>query len=217
MEYSDIREKLLAAYGDRGPAPRVGFGQHPAVLVVDMVNAFTRPGAPLACPLDSEIEQIKRILEVARRRKVPVIFSTVMYGASIEAGVWIKKVPAGVIKLLGKDSELVKVDTRLKRRASESLLVKKYASCFFGTDLVSRLIYQNVDTLIITGCATSGCVRATAVDACSHGFHTIVIAEAVGDRAVAPHIANLFDIDAKYGDVVSIEDVLKYLKSKRSS
>ena len=212
MEYSDVRGKLLAAYCDRGPSPRVGFGQHPAILVVDMVNAFTQADAPLACPLDSEIEQIKRILGIARRRKVPVIFSTVMYGSLIEAGVWIKKVPAGVIKLLGEGSELVEVDPRLKRRASESLLVKKYPSCFFGTDLVSRLIYQKVDTLIIVGCATSGCVRATAVDACSHGFHTIVVAEAVGDRAIAPHIANLFDIDAKYGDVVSVEDTLKYLK-----
>ena len=143
---------------------------------------------------------------------MPTIFSTVMYDSLIEAGIWNKKVPQDIIPLLREGSELVEPDPRLERRVSESLLVKKHPSCFLGTDLVSRLIYQKVDTLIIVGCSTSGCVRATAVDACSHGFHTILVAEAVDDRASAPHITNLFDIDAKYGDVVSVEDVLKYLK-----
>jgi nicotinamidase-related amidase len=92
------------------------------------------------------------------------------------------------------------------------LLVKKYASCFFGTDLAARLVTRQVDTLLITGCTTSGCVRATAVDACSLGLHTIVVQEAVGDRAELPHIANLFDIDAKYGDVVDLQDALGYLE-----
>jgi maleamate amidohydrolase len=191
----------------------MGFGQYPAVLVIDMVKAFTQPGAPLACSLDSEIKNIKRILVVARGSHVPIIFSTVMYGSQIEAGVWNKKVPGGVIGLLGEKSELVETDPRLERQNSESLLVKKYPSCFFGTDLVSRLISQRIDTLIIVGCSTSGCIRATAVDACSHGYNTIIVAEAVGDRTHAPHIANLFDIDAKYGDVVSTDEVLAYLKS----
>jgi nicotinamidase-related amidase len=92
------------------------------------------------------------------------------------------------------------------------LLVKKYASCFFGTDLAARLITRGIDTLLITGCTTSGCVRASAVDACSFGLHTIVIQEAVGDRADLPHIANLFDIDAKYGDVVGLDEALAYLE-----
>lgn len=212
MESNDIHKKLLAMYGERGPSPRVGYGQHPAVLVVDMVKAFTQPGTPLTCPLESEIKQTKRILSAARKREIPVIFSTVAYDSQIEAGIWSQKVPRGVIRLLIENPGLAEPDPRLERQASESLLVKKYASCFFGTDLVSRLIYIKVDTLIIVGCSTSGCVRATAVDSCSHGFHTIVVAEAVGDRAPAPHIANLFDIDAKYGDVMSVEDVLKYLK-----
>lgn len=91
------------------------------------------------------------------------------------------------------------------------LLVKKYASCFFGTDLVARLQSRRVDTVLLAGCTTSGCVRATAVDACSYGFHTIVVEEAVGDRAELPHLASLFDIDAKYGDVVSLEEAAGYL------
>jgi nicotinamidase-related amidase len=93
------------------------------------------------------------------------------------------------------------------------LLVKKYASCFFGTDLAARLVTRQVDTLIITGCTTSGCVRASAVDACSLGLHTIVVQEAVGDRAELPHIANLFDIDAKYGDVVQLDEALTYVQA----
>src|SRR5438105_12087856 len=100
---------------------------------------------------------------------------------------------------------------RLERRPREMLLVKKYASCFFGTDLAARLVSRQVDTLIITGCTTSGCVRASAVDACSLGLRTIVVQEAVGDRAELPHIANLFDIDAKYGDVVQLEEALTFL------
>src|SRR3989440_10242006 len=101
---------------------------------------------------------------------------------------------------------------RLERRPREMLRVKKYASCFFGTDMAARLVTRQVDTLIITGCTTSGCVRASAVDACSLGLHTIVVQEAVGDRAELPHIANLFDIDAKYGDVVDLQDALGYLE-----
>jgi nicotinamidase-related amidase len=177
-----------------------------------MVKAFTQPGTPLSLSLESEITQIKRILYAARKCEVPIIFSTVAYGSEIEAGVWNRKVPKGAIRQLMENVALSEVEPALERRASESILIKKYPSCFFGTDMVSRLIFQKVDTLIIVGCATSGCVRATAVDACSHGFHTIVVAEAVGDRRADSHIANLFDIDAKYGDVVSIEDALGYLK-----
>jgi nicotinamidase-related amidase len=91
------------------------------------------------------------------------------------------------------------------------LLVKKYASCFFGTDLVARLISRGVDTLLIAGCTTSGCVRASAVDACSYGFRTIVVEQAVGDRAALPHLASLFDIEAKYGDVRSLDDTVRHL------
>jgi nicotinamidase-related amidase len=108
----------------------------------------------------------------------------------------------------------VEVDPRLNRRPNEMLLVKKYASCFFGTDLASRLLSRRVDTLLITGCTTSGCVRASAVDACSYGFHTIVVEDAVGDRAELPHLASLFDIDSKYGDVVGLAEAVNYLAGR---
>ena len=110
-------------------------------------------------------------------------------------------------------TETVAVDPRLGMLKTDSLLTKKYASCFFGTDLVPRLLNQRVDTLIITGCTTSGCVRATAVDAVQNGFRPVVVKEAVGDRSVAAHEQSLFDLNAKYADVVSLDETLQYMKT----
>jgi nicotinamidase-related amidase len=182
------------------------------MIVIDMPTGFTDLRSPLAANLDSQIEAVNRLLDIARARQVPIIFSTVVYDPDLqEAGIWKVKLPSNQWMVEG--SEWVKVDKRLNRRPNEMLLVKKYPSCFFGTDLVSRLLYRNIDTLLLTGCTTSGCVRATAVDSCSYGLHTIVVEEAVGDRADLPHIANLFDIDAKYGDVVDLGRALEYLVS----
>lgn len=200
-------------YLARGMAGRVGFGERPAILVVDMTNGFTDPRSPLAASLEGPIKEIQRVLEVARARGLPVIFTTVFYEPDLsDAGLWPKKIPAASV--LARQSGWVEVDARLERRADEMLLVKKYASCFFGTDLASRLVSRRVDTLIVTGCTTSGCVRASVVDACSFGFHTIVPQEAVGDRAELPHLANLFDMDAKYADVVSVDETLDYLSTR---
>jgi maleamate amidohydrolase len=197
-------------YVRKGFAARVGFGQRPALLVIDMIRAFTDLRSPLASNLDSQMEAIRQLLAVARKREIPIVFSTVAYDAELqEAGIWIRKIPSN--SWLVEGSEWVELDERLERQAREMLLVKKYASCFFGTDLAARLVTRQVDTLIITGCTTSGCVRASAVDACSLGLHTIVVQEAVGDRAELPHIANLFDIDAKYGDVVELDEALHFL------
>jgi maleamate amidohydrolase len=197
-------------YVRKGFAARVGFGVRPALLVIDIIRAFTDLRSPLASDLDGPVAAIRRLLAVARERDVPIIFSTVAYDAELqEAGIWIRKIPSN--SWLVEGSEWVELDARLERRPREMLLVKKYASCFFGTDLAARLVSRHVDTLLITGCTTSGCVRASAVDACSLGLHTIVVQEAVGDRAELPHIANLFDIDAKYGDVVELDEVLGYL------
>jgi nicotinamidase-related amidase len=198
-------------YVRKGFAARVGFGARPALLVIDIIRAFTDLRSPLASNLDSQVAAIGTLLPAARQQEIPVIFSTVAYDADLqEAGIWIRKIPSN--SWLVEGSEWVELDDRLDRQPREMLLVKKYASCFFGTDLAARLVTRQVDTLLITGCTTSGCVRATAVDACSLGLHTIVVQEAVGDRAELPHIANLFDIDAKYGDVVDLQDALGYLE-----
>lgn len=205
-EYARLRAEFQA----KGFGSRVGFGQRPALLAVDFITGFTDLRSPLAGDLDAQLAATNTLLEPARAAGIPVIFSTVAYDAELqEAGVWVRKIPSN--KWLVEGSEWVEVDARLAQRPNETTLVKKYASCFFGTDLAARLVSRQVDTLIITGCTTSGCVRATAVDACSYGFRTIVVEEAVGDRAALPHAASLFDIDAKYGDVVGLEEALGYL------
>jgi nicotinamidase-related amidase len=128
-----------------------------------------------------------------------------------DAGIWgIKMKGAATLKA---GTPAVEIDPRLDMRPTDSLLVKKYASCFFGTDLVPRLTSQRVDTLIITGCTTSGCVRATAVDALQNGFRPIVVREAVGDRSKAAHDQSLFDLNAKYADVVSLDETLQYMRT----
>ncbi|MFC7655351.1 N-carbamoylsarcosine amidohydrolase [Pseudonocardia benzenivorans] len=206
-EYTRLRKE----FQDKGFGRRVGFGQRPALLAVDFITGFTDLRSPLAGDLDTQLAATNALLEPARAAGIPIIFSTVAYDAELqEAGIWVRKIPAN--SRLVEGSEWVEVDARLKQRPNETTLVKKYASCFFGTDLAARLVSRRVDTLIITGCTTSGCVRATAVDACSYGFHTIVVEEAVGDRAALPHAASLFDIDAKYGDVLGLEETLSYLK-----
>jgi maleamate amidohydrolase len=205
-EYTRLRQE----FRDKGFGCRVGFGQRPALLVIDFQTGFTDLRSPLAGELDSQLAATNALLEPARAADIPVIFSTVAYDTELqEAGIWIRKIPSN--RWLVEGSEWVQVDARLSQRPQEMTLVKKYASCFFGTDLAARLISRRIDTLIIAGCTTSGCVRATAVDACSYGFHTIVVEEAVGDRAALPHAASLFDIDAKYGDVVELADAVGYL------
>jgi len=114
---------------------------------------------------------------------------------------------------LAKDTDGHEIDPRLDFRPSDSLLLKKYASCFFGTDLVPRLNSRRVDTLIIVGCTTSGCVRASAVDAVQNGFRPMVVREAVGDRSAAAHEQSLFDLQAKYADVVSLDETLQYMRN----
>lgn len=203
--------RLRAEFGQKGFGGRVGFGQRPALIVIDFITGFTDLRSPLAGDLDAQIEATNALLQPARAAGIPVIFSTVAYDAELqEAGIWIRKIPSN--RVLVEGSEWIEIDKRLNQRSGEMTLVKKYASCFFGTDLAARLVSRHIDTLIIAGCTTSGCVRATAVDACSYGFRTNVVEEAVGDRATLPHAASLFDIDAKYGDVVGLKAAITYLQ-----
>jgi maleamate amidohydrolase len=200
-----------AFFRERGFGLRIGFGARPALLVIDMIGAFTDPNMMLGAPLESQIAAIQPLLALAHARAVPVIFSTVMYeDADLkDAGIWALKQKG--VTTLRAGTQAVQVDPRLAVGPRDTVLVKKYASCFFGTDLVSRLLAHRVDTLILTGCTTSGCVRATAVDACQTGFRPMVVREAVGDRSAAAHDQSLFDLDAKYADVVSLEAARAYL------
>ncbi len=149
---------------------------------------------------------------MAHQRNIPVIFSTVIYNDHDLRTPAVGHQDEGALTLKA-GTEAIEVDPRLDMRPTDSLLVKKYASCFFGTDLVSRLMNQRVDTLIITGCTTSGCVRATAVDAVQNGFRPMVVREAVGDRSTPAHEQSLFDLNAKYADVVGLDETLQYMRT----
>jgi nicotinamidase-related amidase len=197
----------------RGFGLKIGFGERPALIVIDMLKGFTDPAMPLGAPMESQIEAQKPLLDVAHQRSIPVIFSTVIYyDADIkDAGLWGIKMKGSFTLRAGTPA--VEIDSRLDMQKGDSLLVKKYASCFFGTDLLSRLNNMRADTLIITGCTTSGCVRATAVDAVQNGFRPMVVREAVGDRSQAAHDQSLFDLNAKYADVVSLDETLQYMRT----
>ncbi len=152
-----------------------------------------------------------KLLRLARKLGLPIIFTTVEYDPSLkDAGLFTRKVSG--LKWLVTGSRWVELHPAMKRKKGEVLIKKKYASAFFGTDLASLLFTQGVDTVIVSGCTTSGCVRATVVDALQYGLHAIVPREAVGDRAADSHRASLFDIDMKYGDVVDLDEALSYLR-----
>lgn len=207
-----LRDDAAKLYRKKGFQSRVGFGERPAILVIDLALAWTDRKYPLGSNLDSVVKSTNEILGLARRKKIPVIFTTIAYDADLTEGeLYMKKMPA--FRVLISGSEATKIDPRLKMRKGEIYLVKKWLSAFFGTNLGGFLTSKKVDTVIITGCSTSACVRATATDALGHGFRSIVVRECVGDRAIGPHEWNLFDIDAKMGDVVSKQQVLDYLAS----
>jgi nicotinamidase-related amidase len=210
----DHKEDKHAIYQRAQLGHRLGYGKKPAVAVIDMQLGFTMPErSPLAGDLDGAMAATNKVIAAARKKNVPVIFTVAGYDPhrQDDAGLWPEKVPS--LRLLTLGSELVELDSRLNRRSEDLVIVKKYASGFFGTYLASTLTMKGVDTLIVTGCTTSGCVRATVMDALAHGFRPIVPVEAVGDRAQEPHDANLFDIASKYGDVVPVEEVVEYLEN----
>ena len=193
---------------------RVGFGERPALLVVDFIVGFTDPRSPLGADFSRELSATRVVLRAMRRRGLPVLFTTTAYDKEmIEAGVFVRKVPS--LRVLQRGSRLVEVDRSLKRLKTEVIIEKQYASGFFGTPLASTLHAQGIDTLILAGCTTSGCVRATAVDGLQHGLRVIVPRECVGDRAAGPHEANLIDIDGKYGDVMSVREVVALILGNR--
>lgn len=198
-------------FRSRGFGMRIGFGARPAVLSIDIINAFTDPGMPLGSDLSAEIAAARSVLDAARTAGVPIVHTTVAYqdGGLADAGIWALK-QAGLATLRAGTRE-VEVDERLGARPGEQVLAKKYASVFFGTDLVPRLVSRGIDTLIMVGCTTSGCVRASAVDAVQNGFRPMVVREAVGDRSPQAHEQALFDLEQKYADVVSLEETVAYL------
>lgn len=207
-EATDLQQNCRGVFDGQ-----MGFGRSPAIIVVDFINAYTHPSSPLYAPAVVEaVKETVPLLKLAREKKVPIIYTRVIYHPSgADGGLFVQKVPA--LRKMVEGEPLADIVTELPPGPDDVILVKQYASSFFGTSLAAMLTARGADTLIITGCSTSGCIRATAVDAMQNGFRPIVPRECVGDRHDGPHEANLFDINAKYGDVVSRDAVMDRLRS----
>jgi nicotinamidase-related amidase len=187
-------------------------GSRPAVLVVDFSRGFTDPACALGSDLTGPVMATRLLLDLARATDVPVIFTAVGFQPESDRSLpWLQKLPGLAELAIG--TRWVEIDPRLGRRPSEPVIVKQGASAFFGTPLAPLLVSLAVDTVVLCGATTSGCVRATAVDLMQFGWTAVVPRDCVGDRARAPHEANLFDIQAKYGDVVSADAALAYLRT----
>ncbi len=204
-------QQAKEVYAAAGLGQSVTLGSRPAVLVVDFSCGFTDPECVLGADMSAAVEATRRLLDAARGKGLPVIFTTIGYEPSLkDGGLWLQKVPSlGDLQIGGR---WVEIDPRLEPREDETIVLKKGASAFFGTNLPAILVSQGVDSVILCGATTSGCIRATAIDLLQYGYPTLVPRECVADRAQAPHEANLFDIDAKYADVVPLDDVLEYVE-----
>lgn len=188
-----------------------GLGERPALVLVDLIEGFTDPGCPLGSKADDVVAACARLLAAFRERGLPVFFTTVVYRDENEARVFRDRLPA--LNVLTPDSRWVRIDPRLSPREDEPVIEKRHASGFFGTDLAERLRSAGVDSLVVCGLTTSGCLRATAVDGLQHDYRVVVPREATGDRNPAAHEANLFDLNAKYADVMALEAVFSLLAS----
>lgn len=188
----------------------LGFGKSPALILIDFVEAYFDETSPLYAGVETALASALRVRDAARAAGIPVIYTNVVYQAGgADGGMFYRKVPA--LKVFERGSPLGDWPDGLVPDPGEIVISKQYASAFFGTSLAATLSANGIDTLIITGVTTSGCIRATCIDTVSSGFIPIIVREAVGDRHAGPHEANLFDMNAKYGDVVEEARVAEYL------
>lgn len=194
---------LTTDYQQAGFGAILPFGRYPALLLVDVVQAYLQEGSPLyARAFADALEPNRRLVAAARLTGIPVIFTCVVYGADgMDGGRFFLKVPA--LRSFIKGSPLGAFAQGLEPQANDTVITKQYASAFFGTSLASTLTANGIDTVLITGFSTSGCVRATALDALQYGFSPFVVREACADRAAGPHEANLFDLQTKYAEIIS--------------
>lgn len=203
-----LKDYEKAQFGGSMPAAK-----RPALILVDFVAAYLDPASPLYAGVEDTVESAARILKVARDVQIPVIFTNVEYhDGGKDGGVFYKKINA--LKLFDEGSKYGKFLPNLLPNDGELVITKQYASAFFSTILTDHLTKLNIDSLIVTGLSTSGCVRATAVDACQNNFIPLVVRDAVGDRDPRPHEANLFDLQAKYAEVVSEEHIISFLQNE---
>jgi maleamate amidohydrolase len=197
LQRDDLAANYAGAFGGQ-----LRMGDHPALLIVDVVMAYLDPASPLYAGVEAALKSNERLAAAARNANVPVLFTNVVYRpGGADGGLFYRKVPA--LSSFDLGSPLGAFPPSLQPRQEEIIISKQYASAFFGTSLASTLRVMRVDSLLITGFSTSGCVRATALDALQHGFVPFVVREACGDRHQAPHEANLFDLQAKYAEIIS--------------
>ena len=218
-EVKQALETIFAAdsdiYQTRGFQRRIGFGERPALIIIDLANAWTRSGYAFTCDdMDVIIPTNQALLKVAREKQIPIVYTTTAYqdpkGPRSDTGLWHHKIP---VETVLEGSEGARIDERISPQQGEMVIVKKRASAFHGTYLAGYLRAQRVDTVIITGVTMAGCVRHSTEDAIAEGFRPIVVREGVGDRVPGVVEWNLFDIDAKFGDVEPLEKVQNYLES----
>ncbi len=203
----DLQENYRRAYGQR-----IGFGKSPALVLVDFVQGYFDPACDLYAGVEDALASALRIRAAARSKAVPVILTNVVYHPlALNGGRFYAK--AKPLRFLLQGSPMGAWPAGLNPEPDELVVSKQYPSAFFGTSLASTLTARGVDNVILTGLTTSGCIRASCIDSMSHGFITTVVRDACGDRHSAPHEANLFDMEAKYADVVSEAEILAYLES----
>jgi maleamate amidohydrolase len=207
---------MLESLGEKDAA--AGFhnalasGRWPVLLVVDMVQAYFEPTSPLYARVEDARDASATLVTAARTAQVPVIYTSVSYAAGgANGGVFFRKLPA--LRVFEPGSPLGAFADGIDPRPGELVIDKQYPSAFFGTSLAATLTAGGIDTLVICGLTTSGCVRASVVDAMCHGFIPLVVREAVGDRTSAVHEANLFDMSAKYAAVVGLSEAKTYLET----
>lgn len=208
MQSQDVNDNYKGVWDGR-----LGFGHKAALLVVDFMQGYILPESPLYAPgVVEAVARMPRLLKQARASGIEIIHTNILYLApeQRDGGLWVQKAP--VMRHMVPGSPYARFCEEVMPQDDELVITKQYASAFFGTSLASTLVAMGVDTLILVGCSTSGCIRATAVDGVQHGFRMMVVRECVGDRHPAPHEANLFDIDSKYGDVISLKETLEHLQ-----
>jgi nicotinamidase-related amidase len=209
-----VTDSLLQNYAAAGFGNPLPLGIRPALLIVDFVRAYLVKDSPLYAGVEGTRGACEKLLVAARQARIPVIHTTVAYQqGGRDGGVFYRKVPALKCFERGVRPDLAAFAAGLEPIDGETIISKQYASAFFGTSLASTLTAAGIDTVLLGGVSTSGCVRASAVDACQHGFVPVVVREAVGDRHTAPHEASLFDLQAKYAEVVSLSAATQYLES----
>ncbi len=192
----------------------LGLGERPALVLVDVINGFTDPACPLGSDATAVVEACRALLKVFRKQELPVFFTTVVYHDKTQARIFRQRLPA--LNVLEPGSEWIKIDPRIAPVEGEAVIEKQWASGFFDTDLAQRLDAARADSIVVGGLTTSGCVRATAVDGLQNNYRVVIASEATGDRNQAAHEHNLFDLQAKYADVLALQDILDFVSTMQT-